>query len=204
MTSARQVAELTADELRKAVAHRYGQVAIRPADAFNFPVGRAFAEAVGYLPATLDRLPAAASGSFAGVTYLPTWTNLRRGVVVVDLGCGAGLDTLFAAESVGSEGHVHAIDLAEEMVALARSNAEAAGFGNVDVYCAPVEAMPLPDAIADVVIANGVFNLAAEKEKAISEAFRVLKAGGYLVGAEIVLLREIPPAERSTLDDWFR
>ena len=204
MTQAQQVANRTADELRRAVADRYGAVALCPTAGFPFPVGRAFAAAVGYPADVLDSLPAAAVASFTGVTYLPAWTGLKTGEVVVDLGCGAGVDALIAARSVGPDGRVHAVDLTREMAELARANARAAGLPNVDVHRAAVEALPLADAVADVVTANGVFNLAPEKERAIAEAFRALKPGGRLVAAEIVLTRDVPWAERSTLDDWFR
>jgi ubiquinone/menaquinone biosynthesis C-methylase UbiE len=87
---------------------------------------------------------------------------------------------------------------------LARSNAVAAGLDNVVVYRAPVEALPLADGVADAVVVNGVFNLSPEKERVVAEAHRVLRGGGRLVGAEIVLTRDVPRSERGTLDDWFR
>lgn len=204
MNVARPIAEMSADELRRAVAARYGQVATAPDAPVNFPVGRAFAEAIGYPASVLDPLPVTAAASFAGVTHLPAWTALEPGDVVVDLGCGAGLDTLIAAETVGPAGHVHAVDLSEAMVALTRSHAQTTGLTNVDIYEAPVEALPLPDGLADVVIANGIFNLSPEKERAMAETARVLKPGGRLVAAEIVLASDVPDAERGTLDDWFR
>ncbi|MEA2594390.1 MAG: arsenite methyltransferase [Thermomicrobiales bacterium] len=197
------IQNLAPDELRRAVAERYGQVARQPTGAFNFPVGRAFAGAIGYPPHLLDALPTAAA-SFAGVAYLPAWTALAPGETVVDLGCGAGLDTLIVAQTVGPGGRVHAVDVSAEMVELAQANARAAGLENVVAHHAPVEALPLPDAAADVAIANGVFNLAPEKERAAGEVFRVLKPGGRLVGAEIVLTEDVPRAARATLDDWFR
>src|SRR5687767_13379511 len=134
MMGTSQISDLTAEELRQAVAARYGQVACDPSGPFTFPVGRAFAEAFGYPPATLDALPAAAIASFAGVTNLPLWTAFTPGEVVVDLGCGAGLDTLIASRTVGETGHVHAIDLSEAMVELARANAREAGLANVEVH----------------------------------------------------------------------
>jgi SAM-dependent methyltransferase len=198
------VARVTTAELRQAVATRYGQVAVRPTAGFGFPVGRAYAEAVGYPPVSLDTLPPAASAAFTGVTCLPAWTALQPGEVVVDLGSGAGLDALLAARTVGPGGRVLAVDLSPEMARLARVNARDAGFATVDVVSASVEALPLAAGLADVVTANGVFNLAPDKERAIAEAVRVLKRGGRLVAAELVLSRDVPAAERNTLDDWFR
>ena len=191
-------------ELRAAVAERYGRVATDPARGVGFPVGRAFAESVGYPAAILDTLPIAASASFAGVTYLPAWINAAVGESVIDLGCGAGLDSLVAAQRVGPTGHIHAIDASTEMAELARWNAGVAGLTNVLVHIAPAEALPVPDGIADLVMANGVINLSPEKERVAAEAFRMLKPGGRFVGAEIVLTEDIPRSERGTLDDWFR
>lgn len=200
----RRLSDISPDTLRAAVAERYGAVATDPTGAFNFPVGRAFAEAIGYPSALLDTVPADAVASFAGVTYLARWTNLAEGETVVDLGAGAGLDSLIAARRVEPTGAVHAVDVSDEMVRLARANAKLAGADNVQVYQSPVEELPLSDGIADVVIANGVLNLVPEKERAVAELYRTLKLGGRYVGAEIVLVHELDDAERSSLDDWFR
>jgi len=195
---------LPPSELRQAVAQRYGQVASDPEATSLFPVGRAFAEAVGYPAAQLDALPSAAVKSFTGVTYLLPWCELSPGETVVDLGCGAGVDAILAAGQVGPSGHVHGIDLAPEMVALARDNVGEAGLATVEIHQAAVEALPLNGEMADVVTANGVFNLTPSKDVALAEAFRALKPGGRLIAAEIVLTEILPEAERNTLDDWFR
>jgi arsenite methyltransferase len=204
MTSSPPTLALDPVVLRDAVAARYGSVAVDPTATFPFSVGRTYAEAVGYPPAVLDALPPSAVDAFTGVTYLPGWMELVPGQRVVDLGCGAGVDTLIAAERVGQDGLVEAIDLAPEMVKLTRRNVQTAGAPNVTVQHGAVEALPLPDAVADVVMANGVFNLAPDKERALAEALRVLKPGGCFMAAEIVLTRDVPFAERNTLDDWFR
>jgi len=198
------LSDLTPDDIRAAVAERYGGVAADPAGSHGFPVGRAFAEAVGYSADELDWLPEAASASFAGIAAPLAWAELGVGERVVDLGCGAGMDTLLAARAVGPDGRATGVDLSPEMAALARANAAAAGLENVEIVEAPVEVLPLADASADVVLANGVFNLAPGKAEAMREAFRVLRPGGRLVGAEIVLTEDIPRAERNSLDDWFR
>lgn len=195
---------LPPDALRAAVAKRYGRVASRPDEPAGFPTGRVFAESLGYEPAMLDRLPVAASGSFAGVAALPRWLSLTVGAGVVDLGCGAGLDTLIAAQVVGSDGWVLGVDAAPEMVRLARWNAAAARATNVTIVEAPVEAIPCDAAVADVVMANGIVNLSPEKERVVVEIARVLKRDGVMIGAEIILTHDVPPDERSTLDDWFR
>jgi arsenite methyltransferase len=204
MTESTCLSDLSPDDLRQAVADRYGKVALDPEASFGFPVGRDFAISVGYDPAGLDALPAAASASFAGVTALARRANAQPGQRVVDLGCGAGLDTLISARAVGPDGTVTGIDLSAEMAALARENAALAGLDNVEIVVAPVEALPLPDGSADLVTANGVFNLAPGKAEAIFEAARVLVPGGRLVGAEIVLSEDIPREQRNTVQDWFK
>lgn len=195
---------LPAAELRAAVAQRYGRVATCPETPAGFPVGRAFAEAVGYPAELLDTLPAAASASFAGVAALPRWLALAAGMTVVDLGCGAGLDTLIAARQVGPAGRVIGIDASTDMAQLARRNAEAVAATNVTILTAPVEETPLEDGLADAIIANGIVNLSPEKERLVGEIARLLKPGGALTAAEIVLREEIPLSERATLEDWFR
>jgi len=199
-----KLADLSAEDIRQAEVERYGEVATDPTGAFNFPVGRAFAEAIGYPAATLDDVPEEARRSFAGVTYFHSRTGLTPGDVVLDLGCGAGMDMIIAARAVAPDGHVIGVDYSDAMVALARENAQRAGVTNVQVHHAPVEALPLPDASIDVAQANGVFNLAPEKERAVASVFRVLKPGGRLIVAEIGLQHEVPAADRATLQDWFR
>ena len=204
MSASVPLAALSPEQIRAAVVERYGQVATAPEGEFNFPVGRDFAAAIGYPLDVLDRLPTPATRSFAGVTYYHGRTALRPGETVLDLGCGAGLDALLAAEAVGPDGRVLAVDYAPEMVALAQANAAAAGATNLRVAQAPVEALPFPDAVADAAQANGVFNLSPEKARAVREVFRVLRPGGRLVAAEIVLNRALADGERTTLQDWFR
>lgn len=204
MSTSALLSALSPEQVRAAVVERYGQVATDPAGSFNFPVGRDFAQAIGYPAAVLDRLPVPAARSFAGVTYYHGRTALRPGEHVLDLGCGAGLDAILAAEAVGPTGHVFAVDYAAEMVALARANAQAAGVMNVRIEQAPVEALPFPDATADAAQANGVFNLSPQKERAVREVWRVLRPGGRLIAAEITLTDTVADRDRATLQDWFR
>lgn len=204
MTASPPLSTLSPAEIRTAVADRYGQVATDPDGSFNFPVGRDFALAIGYPPETLARVPEEAVRSFAGVTYYHGRTTLRAGQAVLDLGCGAGLDAILAAQAVGPTGQVTAVDYSAEMVTLARRNAHAAGVTNVRVEQATIEALPVSDATIDVVQANGVFNLSPEKEQAVREVWRVLRPGGWLVAAEIMLNQEVGDRDRSTLQDWFR
>lgn len=204
MSASAALSALSPEQIRAAVVERYGQVATDPTRSFNFPVGREFAQAVGYPAEVLDRLPAPAAQSFAGVTYYHGRTALQPGERVLDLGCGAGMDAILAAEAVGPAGRVLAVDYAAEMVALAWANAQAAGATNVQVEQVSVEALPFAGAVADVAQANGVFNLSPQKERAMREVWRVLRPGGRLIAAEIVLTEAVADRDRATLQDWFR
>lgn len=195
---------LTPENIRAAVAQRYGEVATEPTGEFNFPVGRPFAEAIGYPVAMLDSLPAEAVGSFAGVTHFHHCTRLQPGMVVLDLGCGAGMDAIIAARAVAPTGRVIGVDYSGEMIARTRENATRAGVDNLEVLQSPVETLALPDASVDVAQANGVFNLSPEKQRAVTEVYRVLKPGGRIVAAEIGLQQAYADNDRATLQDWFR
>jgi SAM-dependent methyltransferase len=204
MNASTPIDALSPADIRHAVAERYGQVAAQPDVSFNFPVGRAFAEAIGYPAALLATLPAAAVDAFAGVTYAHDRAALQPGETVLDLGCGAGLDALIAARAVGPAGCVLGVDYSAPMVALARDNARVADVTNLRVEQAAIEELPYVAESVDVVQANGVFNLSPEKERAVAEAWRVLRPGGRAIVAEITLAQALDAGERATLDDWFR
>lgn len=195
---------LTADAVRTAVRERYGAVGADPAQDFTFPVGRAFAAAVGYPADLLDSLPADATDAFAGVACPVPHAGLAAGETVVDLGCGAGLDSLYAGRRVGPTGRVVGVDFAPAMVARARRAIAAAGMPWVEARLSDGRSLLLDDASADAVIVNGIFNLNPDKGALLAEAFRALKPGGRLVAAEIVLTAPLPPDEGHSLDDWFR
>lgn len=178
---------LNADTLRQAVARQYGQVAVRPDGDFPFPVGRTFAESLGYPPDLLDTLPPSAVESFTGISNPLVFADLQPGEVVLDLGCGAGVDTILMARQVGPAGRVIGVDLAPEMVNKARTNAADQGLSRVDIRLAPAEKLPLDDDSVDAVVVNGIFNLCASKEVIAAEIWRVLKPGGRLLVSEIVL-----------------
>jgi SAM-dependent methyltransferase len=197
-------AGMAADEVRAAVRDRYDQVAINPEQGFNFPVGRRFAEAVGYPAELLESLPPDAAAAFAGVACPVPHAGLAPGERVVDLGCGAGLDSLYAARLVGPAGSVVGLDFAPTMIERARWVVAASGTPNVEVKLTDGNTLPLPDAAADAVVVNGIFNLNPDKRMLLAEVFRVLRPGGRLVAAEIALTAPLPPDEGHTLDDWFR
>jgi arsenite methyltransferase len=128
--------------------------------------------------------------------------ELKPGQVVLDLGSGAGLDVLLSARRVGLTGRAYGVDMTDEMLALAKSNAEKAGIGNATFLKGTIENVPLPDASVDVVISNCVINLAEDKRSVIKEAFRVLRQGGLFAVADMVELEPLAPAVKKSLDSW--
>jgi SAM-dependent methyltransferase len=179
--------DLTPDALRSAVAEQYGKVALQPQGRFPFPVGRAFAESLGYPSNLLDTLPRPAVDAFAGISYPLRFADFQPGETVLDLGCGAAMDTILYARQAGRDGHVHSLDLSDAMIECARANVATAGLDNVSFHRAPAEEIPLGDGSVDIVVVNGIFNLCPSKAQVMAQVFRVLRAGGRVVVSEIVL-----------------
>jgi arsenite methyltransferase len=174
-----------------AVRRMYTDVALMPGREFHFPTGPRACEFVGYPAEHLDRLPAAAVESFAGVGYPFAAAVIRIGDTVLDIGSGSGTDAFIAAELVGPGGRVIGLDLTEAMLDKLRANAAAAGVANLELLAGNAESIPLPDASVDVVSSNGVLNLVPDKPRAIQEIARVLRPGGRLQIADIVV-RTLP------------
>jgi arsenite methyltransferase len=191
-------------EIKSAVAERYGQVADSPTAKFNFPVGRKFAESVGYDPRKLDRLPSGTWESFTGAGNPQPYVELKSGETLLDLGCGAGLDLCLYAERIGPDGMLYGLDLSPPMLDKARQNLLQVGIHNVEWLLAAADAIPLPDNSIDIVTANGIYNLSPDKDAVMREVARVLRPGGRTVFAEIVLAAELPGEVRREIDDWFR
>jgi SAM-dependent methyltransferase len=200
----KRLAEMTGEEIKQAVAGRYGLVADAPESKFNFPVGRAFAESVGYEADLLDMLPASMWESFTGAGNPQSFVDAQPGEIVLDLGCGAGLDLYLYAQKVGSQGKLYGLDLSEPMLAKASANLQGLGVDSVEFLQASADAVPLPDASVHLVTANGIYNLSPDEEAVMREVARVLKPGGRTVFAEIVLKAALPAHIRKDIDDWFR
>lgn len=200
----RRLAEMSAEDIKQAVAERYGIAASDPTAKVGFPVGRAFAESVGYSSELLDRLPASFSDSFTGAGNPQDYVQPRPGETVLDLGCGAGLDLYLYATAIGPTGRAYGLDLSAEMLDKARANLQTVGRDNVSFLQAPADAVPLPDASVDLVTANGIYNLSPDKAAVMREVARVLRPGGRTVFAEIVLRAALPVGIRESIDDWFR
>ncbi|MEX2127228.1 MAG: methyltransferase domain-containing protein [Xanthobacteraceae bacterium] len=191
MTSASAVA-FDPRDLEAKVKSMYREVAENPRGEFHFEMGRALAERLGYPPADLDKIPAEAIESFAGVGYFFHLAALKQGETVVDLGSGSGMDTFIAALKVGSNGKVIGIDMTDEQRRKAERLRDRAGLRTMEYLKAYIENVPLPDASIDVVISNGVINLATDKAKVFGEAARLLKSGGRLALSDIVTEVQLP------------
>lgn len=190
------------DTLRREIRREYAEVAIRPDKGFHFHTGRPLANLLGYDEEMLEGLPEESIASLAGTGNPFAMGALQRDERVVDLGCGAGLDSLIAARMVGAEGRVVGIDMTTEMLEKAGAAARSMELGNVEFHQGYIEELPLPDEWADVVISNGVINLAPDKQRVFREVYRVLKPGGRLQIGDIIVQKEVPESARQNIDLW--
>jgi arsenite methyltransferase len=196
------VAMVEADELEVKVREVYRLVAKQPHGAYHFEMGRGLAERLGYPADLLNRLPAGAVESFAGVGYFIDLAGLVDGERVIDLGSGSGMDAFAAAALVGSSGRVVGVDFTAEQLDKARRLAAGASFDQVVFVEERIESLPAEDESFDCVISNGVINLSPRKERVFEEASRVLRPGGRLAIADIVTERQLTDAIVGNADLW--
>jgi SAM-dependent methyltransferase len=194
-------ADIDVDLLKSKIKKTYASVSAEPEKDFIFPTGRPWAEDLGY-PDELANVPETAVQSFAGVANPWTMGRLAAGERVLDLGSGAGTDTLVAAQMVGSEGHVTGVDMTPEMLATARTAVAEMGATNVEFVESEAERLPFADGSFDVVISNGVIDLIPDKEAVFSELFRVLTPGGRIQIADVTIQNPVSEEGRRNIDLW--
>ncbi len=184
--------KLNTTELERKVKQMYGDVALNPKGEYHFEMGRGLAEKLGYQRTDLDRIPAAAIESFAGVGHYFDLANLKEGEKVLDLGSGSGMDVFVAALKVGNTGHVSGVDMTDEQLSKSERLRKENNFDNVSFHKSYIEKLPFADSSFDAVISNGVINLSAQKQKVFAEVARVLKPTGRMVIADIVTEKQLP------------
>jgi ubiquinone/menaquinone biosynthesis C-methylase UbiE len=187
-----EIRQLDTVELEQRVRRMYEEVALEPEHEFHFETGRPLAERLGYPAADLDRIPAPAIDSFAGVGYFLDLAALQPGETVLDLGSGSGMDSFLAADQVGPEGRVIGLDMTAAQLAKARRLAREEGFAHTDFREGYIELPPIEDASVDCVISNGVVNLSPDKPAVFAAAARALRPGGRLALADIVTEHQLP------------
>jgi arsenite methyltransferase len=200
-------AKLSSKEQRKietGIRDKYVQVAASPGGHFNYPVGRAGLKALGYDPTWTDRLPEHVADSYCGVGNPFSLGEIRPGDSVLDIGCGAGVDTMIAAMMVGSHGRAMGIDLVPEMVRRAEKNRRQMGAANLRFREADAATLDIGDNSFDVVISNGAFNLIPGKGEALETIFRMLKPAGKLMLADQIARGPVAKDLKARIDNWFR
>ena len=190
------------DILRKEIRKTYTDVSAEQEREFIFPTGRAWAVELGYPGPELSRVPDASVESFAGVANHWLLGRVEPGSVVLDLGCGAGTDLLIAAQMTGPTGRVIGVDMTPAMLDRAGESARELGLENVELNESLIESLPLEDASVDVAISNGVIDLVPDKDAVFDEIDRVLRPGGRLQIADVVIHTEVSEDARKRIDLW--
>jgi SAM-dependent methyltransferase len=190
------------DVLREEIRKTYTDVSTDHEQEFIFPTGRAWAQELAYPEPELTRVPDTTVESFAGVANHWTLGSVEPGSVVLDLGCGAGTDLLIAAQMTGPSGRVIGVDMTPAMLERARASAHEMGLANVELYESLIESLPLQDASVDIVISNGVLDLVPDKDAVLDEIDRVLRPGGRLQLADVIIHHEVSEDARKRIDLW--
>ena len=193
---------LDLDQLHSAIQDEYTEVASCPWKGVHFHTGRFLADRLGYPSERVESLPDPVVESFAGVGNPFSWGDLAPGEQVVDLGSGAGFDALLAVQMVGPDGQVIGIDMTAAMLSKARANAQLLDHANIEFREGLLETLPVADSSVDVVISNGVINLCPDKGAVLAEAYRVLRPGGRLQIADIIVGKAVPDGAKQDISLW--
>lgn len=189
--------------LRNEIQKVYSEVVRDPKKGYHFHTGPDYAvERLGYPREALAELPDSVTAPFAGVGNPLSMGRPAPGATVIDIGAGSGMDTFLAARAVGTRGKVVAVDMTDAMLERGRENIALTGLTQIEYRQGMAEALPVESASVDLVISNGVINLTPDKDAVLREAFRVLKPGGRLQIADIVVHKDIPPAGREDISIW--
>ena len=188
--------------IQKTIWKTYSKAAKNPDGLFRYPTGHEGLKALKYEPELLQALPAEVAASYCGVGNPFTLGPIHEGDKVLDVGCGAGVDTLFSAMMTGSSGTVVGIDLTPAMLKRAKKNLSKTDLKNVVFKEGSVENLPFPDETFDVVTSNGALNLVPDKARAFGEIYRVLKPGGRLMVADEILTGELPKEKDKIIKSW--
>jgi arsenite methyltransferase len=193
----------TADLLREKVNGAYSAVAAHPEQKHPFPIGRELAEDLEYPSEVLDNVPQPSVEAFAGVSNVSLFADLPASAAILDLGCGAGMDSIIAARRVGPAGRVIGIDFSEAMLARARAAKALVDLPHLQFQQGDAECLPLADGSIDVALVNGIFNLNPKRREIFSELARVLRPHGRAYVAELILAAPLPEGERAGDSNWF-
>lgn len=202
MAASISVPNVDLETLRHEIRKEYAEVASNPHKGFHFYTGRKLAKMLGYEDSWLNAIPESAVESFAGTGNPFSLGEIKLGEHVVDVGSGAGFDSLIAARFVGLTGQVIGVDMTPEMLEKARISAAKAGLNNVEFRKGYAEALPVSDRWADVVISNGVINLCPDKSVVFKEIFRVLKPGGRIQIGDILVQKAVPDSAKEDIELW--
>lgn len=190
------------NELEQKVKAMYRDVALNPTGTFHFEMGRKLALKLGYPAEDLHKIPAEAIDSFAGVGYFFDLAEIENGETIIDLGSGSGMDVFIASLRAGKTGKVHGVDMTDQQLEKSLRLKTSGGIDNVSFHKSYIWSLPFPEKFCDVVISNGVINLAPDKPRVFDEASRVLKPGGRLAVADIVTEKQLPESISCNTSLW--
>ncbi len=202
MTQPLTVPDLDIETLRCEIRKEYAEVATNPQKGFHFHTGKTLADLLGYAEQWVEAVPVESLASFAGTGNPFSLGEIRPGEKVVDVGSGAGFDSLIAAKMTGPTGQVIGVDMTPQMLAKARASADRTGLTQLEFREGQAENLPVPSSWADVVISNGVINLCPDKLAVFQELYRVLKPGGRLQIGDILVQKAVPDSAKRDIDLW--